>query len=64
MKSTYITNYPQFQLINSFSGEMNFSHDNLYVDGNAADTLSATIMFYEFEKRFPNYYLKPWKQEH
>jgi len=45
-----------------FSGEVNFSHDNLYVDGNAADTLSATIMFYEFEKRFPNYYLKPWKQ--
>lgn len=45
-----------------FSGEINFSHDNLYVDGNAADTLSATIMFYEFDKRFPNYYLKPWKQ--
>lgn len=45
-----------------FSGEINFSHDNLYVDGNAADTLSATIMFYEFDKRFPNYYSKPWKQ--
>lgn len=45
-----------------FSGEINFSHDNLYVDGNAADTLSATIMFYEFDKRYPDCYNKPWKK--
>jgi hypothetical protein len=44
-----------------FSGKINFTHNNLYVDGNSADTISAQPHFYEFDKRYPNYYLKPWK---
>ena len=44
-----------------FSGELNFSHENLYVDGNAADTISAHHMMYEFEEKYPGLSMKPWK---
>lgn len=43
-----------------FSGEINFSNDNLYLDGECAASIFVTLC-YEFEKRFPGYSLKPWK---
>lgn len=44
-----------------FSGELNLSHDCIYVDGNAGDSVTY-LQIDRFDKMFPNHYLKPWKQ--
>ena len=44
-----------------FSGKANFSHDAVYVDGNVGDSVSYLCLA-EFDKMYPGYYKKPWKQ--
>lgn len=43
-----------------FSGDIKFSHDCIYVDGNVGDSVSY-LQIDRFDNMFPGYYLKPWK---
>jgi hypothetical protein len=44
-----------------FNGELNFSNENVYVDGNVGDTVSY-LMLEHFDAKYPGYYNKPWKK--
>lgn len=44
-----------------FSGELDFSYDNVYVDGNVGDTVSY-LRIDHFDSKYPGYYNKPWKK--
>lgn len=44
-----------------FSGELNFSYDNIYVDGNVGDTVSY-LRIDHFDSKYPGYYKKSWKK--
>jgi len=44
-----------------FNGELNFSDENIYVDGNVGDTVSY-LMLEHFDSKYPGYYNKPWKK--
>lgn len=44
-----------------FSGEVLFSHNSIYVDGNAGDSVTY-LQIDRFDKSYPGYYSKPWKE--